>query len=118
MFSPAVLKDDGWFVYEGFTEQHRYINLQNGDSVDFRKPAHVVETYESDRWRKFGENYTFNNNNHMRPYFCRYLIREWNRKHPDNQVTEATIFYMQETSLPAYQVKPVQKIAVCNCQNK
>lgn len=118
MFSPAVLKDDGWYVYDGYTADGRHIDLSNGATVDFSKPANVVTTYESDRWRKFGENYVFNNNNHMRPYFCRYLIRSWNEKHPTERVVEATVFYMQETSLPGYQVKPLTKIAACNCQDK
>lgn len=118
MFSPAVLKDDGWYVYDGYTAGGKHIDLSSGGAVSFSKPAQVVTTYESDRWRKFGENYVFNNNNHMRPYFCKYLIRTWNEQHPGERVVEATVFYMQETSLPGYQVKPLMKIAACNCQDR
>ncbi|MBS1637237.1 MAG: hypothetical protein JST26_15060 [Bacteroidetes bacterium] len=117
MFAPAVLKDDGWYIYAGFTDDRKLIDIGNDkDSIDYTKPERVVAAYESDRWRKFGENYTFNNNNHMRPYFCQYLIREWNRKHPAKHITEANVYYMQETTLPDYKTKPIQKITVCNCR--
>lgn len=118
MFSPAVLKDDGWYVYDGYTAGGRHVDLRNGDPVSFSKPANLVSTYESDRWRKFGENYVFNNNNHMRPYFCKYLIKTWNERHPEERVVEATVFYMQESSLPGYRVKPLVKIAACYCQDR
>lgn len=119
MFSPAILKDDGWYIYVGADKKGKLYDIKNNkDSVDYSKPKNIVETFESDRWRKFGENYTFNNNNHMRPYFCEYLIKEWNRKHPDKKIVEATIIFMKETTLPDYQTKPIEKTATCNCQLK
>lgn len=119
MFSPYILKDDGWFVYSGFNQKHQYIDIKhNKDSVSFDKPMPVVCEFESDRWRKFQENYTFNNNNYMRPYYCKYLINKWNKEHPDNRISDLTIFFMKETSLPDYETKPTEKIAVCNCQDK
>ena len=119
MFSPYILKDDGWFVYSGFNEKHQYIDIKhNKDIVSFDKPMPVVCEFESDRWRKFQENYTFNNNNYMRPYYCKYLINKWNKEHPDNRISDLTIFFMKETSLPDYETKPTEKIAVCNCQDK
>ncbi len=119
MFSPYILKDDGWFVYSGFNQKHQYIDIKhNKSSVSFDKPMPVVCEFESDRWRKFQENYTFNNNNYMRPYYCKYLINKWNKEHPDNRISDLTIFFMKETSLPDYETKPTEKIAVCNCQDK
>jgi hypothetical protein len=119
MFSPSILKDDGWFVYSGFNAKEKYIDIKNNkDSVSFKKPTPVVNEFESDRWRKFQENYTFNNNNYMRPFYCKYLINKWNNEHPDNYITDLTIFFMKETTLPNYQTKPIEKIAVCNCQDK
>lgn len=119
MFSPYILKDDGWFVYSGFNQKHQYIDIKNNkSSVSLKKPNPVVCEFESDRWRKFQENYTFNNNNYMRPYYCKYLINKWNKEHPDNYISDLTIFFMKETSLPNYETKAVEKIAVCNCQDK
>jgi hypothetical protein len=119
MFSPYILKDDGYFVYSGYDpNKHRYIDIKhNTDSVSFKKPDIVVNEYESDRWRKYAENYVFNNNNYMRPYFCKYLIKKWNKEHPKNYINDLTIFFMKEVSLPNYQTKPIEKLAVCNCQD-
>lgn len=119
MFSPFILKDDGWFVYSGFNSEHKFIDVKHQiDSVSFKKPIAAVTEFESDRWRKFQENYTFNNNNYMRPFYCKYLINKWNKEHPDNYITDLTIFFIKETSLPDYKTMPVTKTAVCNCQDK
>jgi len=118
MFSPYILKDDGWFVYSGFDKNHQYIDIKHSSKlVSYKKPNPVVCEFESDRWRKFQENYTFNNNNYMRPYYCKYLIKKWNKEHSKNPISDLTIFFMKETSLPDYKTKPIEKIAVCNCQD-
>ncbi len=118
MFSPSVLKADGFFVYGGFTNQKKLLDVKhNKDSLSFAKPDNGVSEFESDRWRKFGENYLSNYNNYMRPYYCRYLLRKWNKEHPDKSIIELTIFYMKELSLPNYQTKPLEKLVLCSCQN-
>jgi hypothetical protein len=117
MFSPHILKDDGWFVYSGLNKHHQYIDIKHNLSpVSFQKPEKGVTEFESDRWRKFHENYTFNNNNYMRPFYCKYLLTKWNREHPDNQISDLAIFFMKETSLPDYNVKPTVKTTLCYCQ--
>ena len=119
MFSPSVYKDDGFYIYSGYTKTGRYIDLKrDGQPLSYSKPGSIVSEFESDRWRKFGENYLFNNNNYMRPYFCKYLIRSWNRQHPEDPVTDLSILFMKEESLPNYQTKPLQKNALCNCQDQ
>ncbi len=119
MFSPSILKDDGFFVFSGYTASGKYIDIKHDlDSVSFAKPVYVVGEYESDRWRKYSENYVFNNNNYMRPYYCKYLINKWNKEHPDKHVVDLSIFFMKEISLPNYETKPLEKLAVCNCQDK
>lgn len=119
MFSPTVLKNDGWYVYVGFTTNGNYIDIKHqGNPVTYAKPTNIVDEYESDRWRKYGENYTFNTNNHIRPLYCKYLISKWNKEHPDRKIIDLSIFFMQETSMLNYATKPIEKIAVCNCQYK
>lgn len=119
MFSPYILKDDGWFVYSALTKNHQYIDIKNNrDSVSFQKPNPVVCEFESDRWRKFQENYTFNNNNYMRPFYCKYLLNKWNKEHPDKHIIDLTIFFMKETSLPDYKTAPITKTASCYCTDK
>lgn len=119
MFSPSVYKDDGFYIYSGYTKTGHYIDLKrDGQPLSYSKPNSIVSEFESDRWRKFGENYLFNNNNYMRPYFCKYLIRSWNRQHPEDPVTDLSILFMKEESLPNYQTKPLEKNALCNCQDQ
>lgn len=119
MFSPSVYKDDGFYIYSGYTVAGKYIDIKrNGQPINFSKPANIVSEFESDRWRKFGENYLFNNNNYMRPYFCKYLLNNWNKKHPENHISDLTILFMKEESLPDYKTKPLEKSALCNCQDK
>ena len=117
MFSPTILKDDGWFVYSALRSKCHYIDIKhNLDSVLFKKPENGVTEFESDRWRKFMENYTFNNNNYMRPFYCHYLLKKWNKEHPEKHIEDLTIFFMKETTLPDYKLKPIQKSVLCNCQ--
>ena len=116
MFAPFILKDDGWFVYSALNFQYKYIDIKNDrDTVIYTKPKYPVCEFESDRWRKFQENYTFNNNNYMRPFYCKYLLKKWNKEHPDKRILDLTIFFMKETSLPDYKTEPLVKTAVCNC---
>ena len=119
MFSPSVLKDDGFFVYSGYTVSGKFVDIRhNGRPLNFDKPANVVSEFESDRWRKYSENYVFNNNNYIRPYYCTYLIKKWNKENPQNKLSDLTIFYMKEVSLPDYKTKPLEKYALCTCQDK
>lgn len=118
MFSPTVLKNDGWYEYSGYTKSGKYIDVKhNRDTVLFIKPKYIVDEYESDRWRKYGENYTFDTNNHIRPLYCKYLLKKWNKEHPEKQIIDLTIFFMKETSLPNYKTKPIEKMVLCNCQD-
>jgi hypothetical protein len=117
MFAPYILKDDGFLVFLGFTKDNRYIDIRrDGQEASFQKPNSIVIEFESDRWRKFTENYLYDNNNYMRTYYCKYLIRTWNKQHPEKNITDLSIFFVKETTLPEYQLKPLEKRALCNCQ--
>jgi hypothetical protein len=116
MFSPYILKDDGYYVFSGLAKNNSKIDIKhNLNTVSFAKPFPVVEEFESDRWRKYSENYVFNNNNYMRPYYCKYLLKKWNAENPTNQISELTIYFMKEITLPDYNTKPIEKNVVCNC---
>ncbi len=116
MFSPYILKDDGYYVFSGLGENHKNIDIKhNINKVSFSKPISVVSEFESDRWRKYSENYVFNNNNYMRPYYCKYLLKKWNIENPNNKISELTIYFMKEITLPNYKTKPIEKNVVCNC---
>jgi hypothetical protein len=111
MFSPGVFKDDGWYIYEGETLEGTLIDInRNGIEVDFSKPKAAVSLFKNDRWRKYGENYIFVNNMYMRPQLAEFLLKEWNKKHPEKQIKSLRVIYMMETTLPDYQyVEPRQE---------
>lgn len=117
MFSPAVFKDDGWYILEGTTTQGQKVDLnRQGAPVTQQKPEAVVALFKNDRWRKYSENYLFVDNAWMRPYYCHYLLRIWNEKNAMAQRLESLeVVYMKEVSLDRYQTKPLQREVLCTC---
>jgi hypothetical protein len=116
MFSPYILKDDGYYVYSGLNTNNQLIDIKHpSQAISFSKPVPLIAEFESDRWRKYSENYAFKNNNYMRPFYCNYLLKKWNLENPENKISELTIYFMKEISLPDYKSKPIEKNVVCNC---
>lgn len=117
MFSPAVFKDDGWYMLEGSTNSGQLIDLnREGKPVTLEKPEAVVSLFKNDRWRKYGENYLFVTNGWMRGYYCNYMMRIWNEKaKPQDQITHLDVVYMKEVSLDNYQTEPVKHEVLCSC---
>ena len=118
MFSPSILKKDGWFVYHGMDSIGRQWDLyRNNEYVDYKKPEHIVSMYKSDRWRKLAENMQNDNYTFLRPQYCRYIIREWNKKHPSKQMNLMNFYYMEKINLPDYKTSEVKKNLFCVCND-
>ena len=117
MFSPAVFKDDGWYILEATTRTGKKIDLNHkGARVTYQKPEAVVSLFKNDRWRKYSENYLFVDYAWMRPYYCNYLLRTWNEKNAiSNQVKSLEVIYMKEVSLNHYKTRPVKREVLCTC---
>ncbi len=116
MFSPSVLKTDGWFVYHGADALGRQWDLRlNQDYVDYKKPDHIVSMYKSDRWRKLAENMQNNHCTFLRPLYCKYLLHRWNGRHPEKKLTSLNLYFLQKNSLPDYRVTAVEKKLFCIC---
>lgn len=118
MFSPSVLKKDGWFVYDGRDSEGRQYDMRlMQDYVDFKKPKHIVSMYKSDRWRKLAENMQ-GTNAFLRPLYCTYILNEWNEKHPDKKLAALNLYYMNETNLADYKTSVPEKELYCYCTNE
>ncbi|MBA2612116.1 MAG: HTTM domain-containing protein [Bacteroidetes bacterium] len=118
MFSPSILKKDGWFVYHGMDSIGRQWDLyRNNEYVNYKKPEHIVKMYKSDRWRKLAENMQNDNYTFLRPLYCRYIIREWNIKHPNKKMNMLNFFYMEKQNLPDYKSSEVKKNLFCVCND-
>lgn len=116
MFAPGVSKYDGWYIYEGITEDNEVIDLRNpGDEPNYMKPELVVNTFKNDRWRKYGENYAMDQNRNIRPYLCRYIMKEWNDQFPEKKIRQVRIIYMLELTLPDYQKPRLEKLVLSVC---
>jgi hypothetical protein len=119
MFSPSVLKRDGWFVYHGLDSIGRQWDLRlNQDYVDYKKPASVVRMYKTDRWRKLAENMQRESFTFLRPLYCRYIIKKWNKDHPEKQLVTLNLKYMQKESLPGYRTTPVTEVLFSVCDGR
>lgn len=117
MFAPIVFRDDGWFIFEATTVQKKSIDIYNyGKKVDFSKPDLIVRRVKNDRWRKYQENILFVNNNGYRPYYCQWLMREWNKDAPASlQIIKLNIIYMKEVTQPNYKKSIPSKEMLCEC---
>ncbi len=116
MFSPSVMKTDGWFVYFGIDSIGRQWDLRrNEDYVDFSKPGHIVSHYKSDRWRKLAENMQDDRFTFLRPLYCKYILARWNREHPEKKILTLNLYFMEKKSLPDYRQSPIEKKLFCVC---
>jgi len=118
MFSPAIMKQDGWYVLYGIDEQGRQWDLKrNQDYVDFGKPPHLVNDYSSERWRKLAENMQSDNYSFLRPRYCNYQLRQWNKAHPEKKLVTLILYFMEEQTLPLYKTAPISKKTFCYCND-
>ena len=116
MFAPTVFKNDGWFIYQGTTEEGREIDLlRNGLPVDYHKPVRVADLVKNDRWRKYGENIIMKSNSPVRPYLCNYILNEWNVAYPYQRIHQLKIIYMHEETLPDYRTAAIERWELCEC---
>lgn len=115
MFSPYVMRKDGWLVYYGIDSLGRQWDLRlNQDYVDFSKPDRVVSMYRTDRWRKLAENMQ-GQGLFLRPLYCKYILHKWNREHPEKQISTLNLYFMMKENLLNYKSTAPVKHLYCVC---
>lgn len=116
MFSPNIIKREGWFVHYGMDSIGRQWDMiRNEDYVNFEKPKSILKMHKSDRWRKLTENLQREDMYFLRPLYCKYLLRRWNKKHPEKQLNSLSLYYMERQTLPGYMYSAPQKKVYCVC---
>ncbi len=116
MFSPDVLKKDGWLVYFGTDSIGRQWDLRlNRDFVDYAKPEHIVSMYKNDRWRKLAENMQNDYFTFLRPRYCNYVLKQWNNQHPKKKMLYLNLYYMEKENLANYKTSTIKKQLYCMC---
>jgi hypothetical protein len=121
MFSPHIMKEDGWLLHEGYSAEGKLWDLYYDlPYIYSEKPEHLVKNFKSDRWRKLVENmqridYTF-----LRPRYCRYWLKKWNKEHPENQMESLDLIFFMEASEAGYKTKPIdrQKFSFCTTMDE
>jgi hypothetical protein len=114
MFSPDVMKKDGWFVLHGIDSHGVEWDLRhNKNQVDYTKPPHIVSLYPSDRWRKLAENMQNDNFTFLRPLYGEYILRSWNKSHPERRIETLSVYYMEKNNLPNYRTSEIKKVLYC-----
>jgi hypothetical protein len=117
MFAPTVFKDDGWYIFQATAKDSLKIDInQNGAQVDYTKPANIISLFKDDRWRKYQENYLFTYNAFIRPYYCNYLLNDWNKNHPDKEIISLKVIYMNEVSALPNQKQIITPDTLCVCR--
>ena len=114
MFSPSVLKKDGWYVLHGVDSAGNAWDLRHNKSqIDYTKPAHIVSLYKSDRWRKLAENLQNDNFTFLRPLYASYILRTWNAEHPEKKLSTLNLYFMEKENLPGYRSTEIKKVLYC-----
>jgi hypothetical protein len=111
MFSPRPPAEHGWFVIEGRLKDGSVVDLfRDGAPLTWDKPPLVSATYKNEHWRKYMMNIGCPANEFLRPPLCRYLVRTWNARHPEEQaVLGVTVYCMRQETLPDFTLTPPEK---------
>lgn len=103
LFAPAPSKDDGWFVFPGELADGTQLDVlrPQHSGISYDKPATISSSYPDSRWHQYEENLWLPQYANNRPYFGRYLCRQWNSAHPAQQALKGfKMIYMLELSPP------------------
>jgi hypothetical protein len=118
MFSPGILKKEGWYVYYGMDSIGRQWDLKrNEDYVNFEKPKNLLHMHKNDRWRKLTENMQRNDMYFLRPLFCKYQLKNWNKKHSEKKLFSLTLYYLERETLTNYQYSEPERKVYCLCDS-
>jgi len=98
MFAPNPPNTSGWFVIVGNQKSGQEVDVWNNVSpVSWEKPEVPSATYRAQRWRKFLDNITNERHAVVRPYFLKWVCRDWNERHePDEQIRSATLYHLSQ----------------------
>lgn len=99
MFAPNPPSDSGWFIIAGRQKNGQEIDVWNDVSpVNWEKPELPSATYRTQRWRKFLDNIINPRHAVVRPYFLKWVCRDWNENHDEEeQVRSITMYHMHQT---------------------
>ena len=111
MFSPNPMTLDGWYVIAAELEDGRVIDFLEPEREDlWSKPAQVLQTYPSDRWKEYMMRiFDYPSQSKLWQGVISYFQSQWRSQYlEDVQVKSVTVYYMIEKTT-ALGVLPVEK---------
>ncbi len=103
LFAPRPTPTGGWHLAIGKRADGTEVELLRGTSPPDRgKPQLQSTTYANARWRKMIQNLGFPiHSNYLPPGYARWLLQDYNRRHPDNPLTEVSLFFVRQATYAA-----------------
>ena len=119
MFAPAVPEENKWLVYMSYNAKGQQHDIyHDSDYVDFDHSARLNNRFKSDRWKKLAENVQHDYYTFLRPHYCRYFLKTWNREHPKNQMHVLNLYGLSQKNLQSYKKGKTVKKHLCNCDEQ
>lgn len=115
-FAPAPIKEDGWMVVPAKLADGSEIDLLHPyrGTPDYGKPWHYSQTHRNIRWHTYLGNLWDLNNALQRPFYGKYLCRQWNTENRDDPakrlMTFKLIYMLERTPAPGEQAQIEQVV--------
>jgi len=104
MFSPRPPDGDFWFIIQGNLTSGEEVELfrdeglwkWEGNEMTFDPPIPFHKSFKSHRWYKYFEVYVQDNQDALRLEFGRFICREWNNRHDDEDILQTYNIWIVE----------------------
>lgn len=112
LFAPKPLTEDGWLVLDAVCSDGSHIDLlRGGRPVTFQKPERISAEFPDVKWQKLLGNLYLAQYEKVRDPFCRLLVRRQDAQSaPGRRITEWSLIYMRELTLPHGHALRPQKV--------
>ncbi len=108
MFAANPSKSDGWYVFDGITEDGQSVDPWNEGPVQFERPPNEA-SHRGRFWMKIYERLYQKEYEPYRLHWARYVTRRYNTGKPiGTRLKSFRIIYLQETNRPPGSVPGVQ----------
>lgn len=112
MFSPSPVREMHWQSVRALTESGEEINLVTGKKYSTRLQDFRNSTTLPDyRWRVFLQNPAMSQRSYPQLYL-NYVIKEWDREHPDNRVVAAQFVSQRRSNPPHFLLGEVSQLVL------
>jgi len=102
MFAPYPLTVTSWPIYEGTTRSGKKVDMfrHKFGAPSRSKPADISPEHTNHRWRKFAGRLSSKKFSYFRPYYVKFVCRNWNAgRAKQDQVTKVKLYTGRELTL-------------------